>query len=238
MEISDYLINVIPVNLMELIAALAGTYYLKKNAKNNKSEKYLILFLWFTLFVEIIGAYAPVAYFSNYQYFSFVENTVFEDNRWIYNIYSVASVLFFMLYFRCHLKNKLRKKILKILSFLFLISSIAYLLFTNAFFYEDSKFTVVTGTLLLLVSVIFFYLELLKSDTILKIKHFLPFYISVGTLIFYLCITPISIFSEFFKAGNDLFINLQVSLLLYANIFMYSVYIIGFIVCQTKKKSY
>ncbi|MGK0235945.1 MAG: hypothetical protein ACI9EK_002488, partial [Psychroserpens sp.] len=65
---------------MELIAALAGTYYLKKNAKNNKSEKYLILFLWFTLFVEIIGAYAPVAYFSNYQYFSFVENTVFEDN--------------------------------------------------------------------------------------------------------------------------------------------------------------
>lgn len=233
----DYIISVFPVNLIELIAALAGTYYLKKNAKNNKSEKYLILFLWFTLLIEIIGAYAPVAYFSDYQYFSFVENTIFENNRWIYNIYSVISVLFFMLYFRYHLKNRLRKKILKILCYFFLISSIAELLFTNAFFYEYSKFTLVAGTLLLFISVIFFYLELLKSDKILKIKNFLPFYISVGTLIFYLCITPIFIFSEYFKAGNDLFIKLQISLLLYANIFMYSVYIIGFIVCQ-KKKSY
>ena len=222
---------------MELLAALAGTYYLIKNTSIKNSEKYLVYFLWFTFIIEMIGMYAPVAYFSKYQYFSFVEDNNFRNSDWLFNCYSIVSYLFYIYYFRSQIMNIKRRNILKLSLIFFLISSILYLFYFDVIFYEVSKYTAIVGTLLLFLSVIFYYLELLKSDTILKVKRLLPFYISVGALIFHLCMTPIDIFSVYFQEGNELFITLQVNIKLYANLFMYSMYVLGFILCQ-KKMSY
>ncbi|MCW8981918.1 MAG: hypothetical protein OQJ83_11085, partial [Altibacter sp.] len=84
---------------------------------------------------------------------------------------------------------------------------------------------------------VLFYFELLRSDMLLQLKHFLPLYISAGVLVFNLCVTPIDIFSEYFK-NNTFLVELKVYVYLYANIFMYSSFIIGFIVCSKKKRSY
>ena len=84
-----------------------------------------------------------------------------------------------------------------------------------------------------------FFLQLLKSDFILNLKRFLPIYVAIPVMIFYLCVTPVSLFSEYFKTstGNSLFVDLHVHILLYSNIFMYLFFILGFIICSKTNKS-
>jgi hypothetical protein len=72
----------------------------------------------------------------------------------------------------------------------------------------------------------------------LNLKRFLPLYVSIGVMIFYLCVTPLSIFSDYFNSENSLFVKLQVHLILFSNIFMYSFFILGFYICSRKKKSF
>ena len=237
MELIDFLYYIIPINTIELLAAVCGTYYLKK-APRLRSTKLLVYFLWFTLFVELIGSYASIGYFSNYTYFSFVLDTPFKDNYWWYNSYGVLSYSFYALYFRSFVRNKLWRGLLKYLVILFVLSSSLIYVFTDVYFNSTSQFVSITGTLIIFLSIMAFYFELLRSDKLLKLKLFLPFYISVGILVFNLCITPVDLFSEYFNisGGNELFVNLHIKIMLYANIFMYFTYSLGFIVCSRKKK--
>lgn len=237
LEFIDYIGNTIPILLVEFLAAIVGIYYLKKETRL-KSSVHLVTFLWLTLFVEVIGSYAPIAYFSDYKYFSFVEGTPFSKNYWLYNCFLIVSFSFFVYYFRSFIKSKKTRLLLKVLIFFFIFSSIINLLFSEVFFVGYSQYVTLTGTLLLFFSVVLFYFELLRSDFLLQLKQFLPIYISVGVLLYNLCVTPIDIFSNYFSAGNDYFVKLKNDVYLYANIFMYVTFIVGFIVCSRRKKSY
>ncbi|MEM0517010.1 MULTISPECIES: hypothetical protein [Aequorivita] len=239
MEISDFLRFIFPIVFVEILAALAGTYYLKVTRPWFKSAKYFVLFLWITVFVEFVGSYAPAAYFSGYQFLPFIKGTNFENNFWWYNLYSLLGYSFFVLYFISFVKNTVLKNVFTFLVALFVILSLGLYIYTDSFFKSTSQFVSIVGTLLVFFSVALFYFELLRSDLLLQLKRFLPFYLSVGVLVFHLCVTPIEIFSQYFnlEGGNDLFVKLHVNVLLYANIFMYSTFILGFIVCSRKKKS-
>ncbi|MBT8262320.1 MAG: hypothetical protein KJO05_05825 [Bacteroidia bacterium] len=222
---------------MELLAALAGSFFLyKTNAA--KISKQLVGFLWITFIVEVIAAYAPIAYFSDYKYFSFVKDTVFEDHKWLYNMYSLFSAVFLTYYFHQHLRNIKWKLILQVTLIAFSVAAIINLIFSGVFFVSDAQFTLLIGTLILIMSIIMFYFELLQSDLLLQLKRILPMYISVGVMVFSLCVTPVDIFSEYFSEGNDSFVVLRNNVYLYTNIFMYTTFIIGFIICSKEKTSY
>lgn len=240
MELSDFLLYVIPIFTLEVLAAATGSYYLWKNPSPFKNTKYLVLFLWFTVFVEAFGAYSPAAYFSDYELFSFLKDTRFAQNYWWYNIYTPLNFSFYILYFNSFLKNKYWESIFQFLVATFLFISILIYIFTDVFFTGSSSFVSIGGTLLLFFSIALFYFELLRSDLLLQLMRFLPFYISVGVLIFSLCVTPIEMFSQYFntKAGNELFVTLRSNVLLYANIFMYATFTLGFLICSKKKKSF
>lgn len=237
---SDFLIFLLPIFTLEILAALAGTFYLKREPSHIKSTKYLVLFLWFTVFIELFGCYAPVAYFTDYSVFGFIKDTPFENNFWLYNIYNILNYSFFTLYFTSFLKNKIWKKIFLFLTIGFIITSVSVILFKGIYFRSSSTFVTISGTLLLFFTVFLFYFELLRSDMLLQLNKFLPFYISVGVLVFNLCITPIDILSHYFSIadGNELFVKLHLNVLLYGNIFMYSTFILGFLICLRKKKSF
>ncbi len=240
MELSDILFFPLSTICIEVLAALSGTYYLKKSSSRSKNSKYLVLFLWLTVFVEIVASYVIVAYYSNYNYFGFVEGTPFKNNYWLYNIYNVLSFSFFSFYFTSFLKNKYSKITFYGLIITFVVASMAVILSTNTFFETTPQIVSLSGTLLLFFSVIFFYFELLRSDMLLQLKSFLPFYISVGVLVFNLCIAPIDILSQHFNItdGNDLFVKLHLNVLFFANIFTYSTFTLGFLICSRKKKFY
>ena len=233
----DYFIKALPILLLELLAALAGTYYLRTNKNSEKKYKYLVYFLWYTFFNEVIASYAPIAHFTKYKYFGFVENTVFYDNTWLYNICFLISISFFVSFFRVYLSSIKVKKILLVILMSYLIISVINFVFIDVFFTSYSVLAITFGTTLLLFTVILYYFDLLKTNKVFNLKTYLPFYISIGVLGFYLCVTPILVFSKYFKEVNDVYVNLKANFLLIANIFMYTTFIIGFLVCSKNSKN-
>jgi len=231
----EYLTKVIPIYVLELLAVIAGTFYLRNNTNTLLVNKYLVYFLWYTFINELIGSFAPIAYFTNYEYFSFVKNTLFSDNVWLYNIYTLVSFSFFGYYFITLLQSEKLKKRLYIIYFSYLVIGIINLFVTDIFFKGSSIYTSIVGTILLLSIIIVFYFDLLQNDIILDLKKHLPVYISLGVLVFYLSVTPLDIFSRYFNSDNDIFVSLRTNILLFANIFMYSTFILGFILCTKKK---
>lgn len=227
----------IPTRALQLIAALVGTYYYKK-INSSKSNRYLVLFLWLVVIIEFLGLYTTIGYYSGYEYLSFIEHSFLVSNYWLYNPFIILSFVFYTWYFRDNIDDKWWRKILKYLILAYALLSILNLTFSDVFLKGYSHFSTMAGTLLLILSITLFYFELLKSDVLLNLKHFLPLYISIGTLIFYLCITPVDIFSRYFKLKNYFFVYFKLNIYFYMNIFLYSTYIFGFIICSRKKKSY
>lgn len=221
---------------MELSAIIAGCFYLKNNPNTKIVNKYLVYFLFYTLFNDLIGSYAPLAYFSNYKYFDFIRDTVFKNNYWWFNIYIIISFSFFIYYFSSFLINSKIKKWIKYLIVIYLITSTINLIFSNIFFNGYSIFTTVVGTIIVLFSIFLFYFDLLKSEEIIDLKKYLPVYISVGVLVYNLCVTPADIFSQYFNSDNDLYVKFSGLILITANVFMYITFIIGFLVCAKKEE--
>ena len=230
----DFFIKALPIPLFELMAVLAGTYYLKTCKQPEKIHKYLVYFLWYTFLNEMIALYAPVAYFTQYKYFGFVENTIFYDNVWLYNIYILISIGFFVNFFRGYLSSiKLKKTIFYIL-IVYLLISVLNFIFTDIFFTSYSVLAITFGTILLLFTIILFYFDLLKIDKVFNLKYYLPFYISIGALVSYLCVAPLFTFSKYFNELNDSYVSLRVNIIFVTSIIMYSIFIIGFLVCAKK----
>lgn len=237
MELSDYLLNVIPVNILELLAAIAGTYYLIRIPSHSTFTKYFVWYLWLTVFVEVFAAYAPIGYFSKYRYFSIVKDTVFYKTYWLYNCFYILTFAFYPIYFSTYSSNKKLITGIKVVTIIYVASAIISLFIGDTFFREDSKFVNLAGSMLLFFSIASFYFDLLRSNLILNLKYFLPLYISIGLFIFYICVTPLSVLSRYFNAENGIFVRFQVLVVLISNIFMYATFIIGFLICSNRKKS-
>ena len=234
MDFSYYIENTLPITIFELLAAFFGTYYIFSGRKKHLPTKILVIFLWITVFIEIIGSYSPIAYYSSYKYFAWVEGTKFAQSNWLYNPYLILSYCFYPLYFRSYIRIKTWKIILKYLVIFFLVTAILNLVFSDAYFTTFSQYTLLLGALLIFVSVGLFYFQLLRSEAPFNLKHYLPFYISIGTFFFHLCMTPIALYSKYFKVENIDFVDFRVKALLFSNILMYFIYIIGFIICRKK----
>ena len=118
---SEYLLSSIVGFSLELLAVIAGIYYLIREPNIKNRDKYLVYFLLFNFFLEILASYAPIGFYSNYKYFSFVKNTPIENNVWLYNVYLLINFSFFTYYFRSFLQNIKTRMVLKNLIFLFFI---------------------------------------------------------------------------------------------------------------------
>jgi len=221
--------------MLEIIAAITGSYYILNKPYTHKVFKYLIYFLWFTVITEIIATYPSIAYFTEYEYFGFIKDTEYERNYWLFNIYTLVNYSFFQYFFISLLQKDKTKKILNFINIAYVIIGILILITSDTFFIRDSIYTVALGTILLLFVIILFYFDLLKSNKIINFKKYLPIYISIGVLVFNVCTTPLSIFSIYFERINELFVNIKINIYLFANIFMYSTFILGFILCTKKK---
>jgi|TARA_R100000479_G_scaffold33554_3_gene14041 hypothetical protein len=227
----------IPVSVLVLFSAILGWYYIHANKKAKLATKYFVYFLLLTTLVEIIGAYAPIAYFSEYKYFSFVEGTLFEENYWLYNIYALISFFIYVNYFKWHLENKLQRNLVSILLVLFVIGLIIDFSISGNFFNGYSAFGDIAGTLLVLFSISLYYYQLLTSDEILNFNTSLPFYISIGAILLHLVLTPLFIYSGYFDSESPEFVELYKRIVLFTNLLVYLLYSIGFIICLRKKDS-
>lgn len=160
-----------------MLAALAGTYFLRKNPNTLVVNKYLVYLLWYTFLNEVIGMYAVIGYFSSYDYFGFIENTTLKDNVWLYNLYVIIDYSVLVYYFGYFLTSKKIKSIINYI-IIYITISVSILFYTEVFFKTVSLFANIAGVLLLFYSITLFYFSLLKSNNILILKNYLPIYIN------------------------------------------------------------
>lgn len=222
--------------IFELFAALSGSYYLIKTPNARKELIYFSWFLWFVLLADLSGAYTLWAYFDDYKTFPFLEDSLFTRNFWLYNWLNLISISFYSFLFIKQIKRIKYKGILKFVLLVFILLGIFKLISSNQLFYRYDMSIRFVGALLLIIAIGIYYFELLMSDQILDIKKNLLFYISVGVIIWHLCVLPIQIYSVYFSVENFDFINMYAAILRYCNIFMYGLFSFAFIYCAQAKQ--
>ena len=238
MELSDYIANAFPISFLEFAAAVLGSLYLKR-IPGHKSAKLFVAFLWFTVIFELLASYAPLTYFFKLEVFSFVLDTPFETNYWAYNIYFLINYFVYITYVKWQLVSRWQRKLINILLALFLSTSIVNLFTSQVFFEAFSAYTNITGTLVLLFVIGLYYYQLVRSDMVLRIGWLLPFYVTIGAVILHVCLTPFLIYSAYFQSAiHPDFTGAYLIVLKVINLLVYSIYILGFIICRRKKSLY
>lgn len=161
----------------ELLSAIVGTvYYLKYK---HTVLKYFLFLLWYITITELIGWYGSVN-----DVFGFYKDGI-RYSTWMYNIlrFITFSSLFYI-YFR-YLKNNLFKKSIKLFAIAYVIISILNWSLWQNFLFERSETPRIIGTIFLIITIIFYFIELLRSDKIVAFHKMLLFWISVGLLLYY-----------------------------------------------------
>lgn len=229
-----YLEYFLPAHLAELLAAVAGAYYLSKEVEIPKSLRLFLYFLWVTLLIDLTGLYAVHAYFTDYQYMEYLRNSPFRRNEWYFNIFNIFFLLVYMVFFIVQLNSIRTRRILILLCGFFFFSEVINLIFSGVFFVNISTYGSITGTLILVLCILSYYYEMLKSNSILYFYRDVVFYISIGVLIRYLVVPPLSIYSKYFSLTSPEFVELRANVMSMTNLFMYGMFIIGFMICSNK----
>ncbi len=219
----------------EILAAISGLIYAKY--QGDKASRYFVFFLCITVVVETYGMLS--INFLNWSFLEAYSNSKFIiSNLWVYNVYYVFNYAVYTFFFRSYLVNNLRRNLLLIITTIYFFSALVNLFYSDVLFESYSLYTTIFGTLLILLSVFLYFYEMIKSDKILKFYKNVAFYIAIGSIIFHVCTAPLFIFSKYFKTINNEFLNVYYIILPIAIIFMYTCYILGFIICLPHKILY
>lgn len=223
-------------HFVEFLAAVAGSYYLFKTPHPKKIIRLFVYFLWLTVFIEVIGLYTVYAYFTDYKNLEFLRDSPFERNYWLYNSFHVLSFAMYYFFFILHLNSAKTRRILTLTALIFLITVIINLIYSGIFFVAYSAYTSVGGTLIIIICILAYYYEILKSDNILNFYKNVVFYVSIGVLIWYLVVTPLFIYSKYFTLASPDFVALHGLIIILSNVFMYGMFIIGFLISSGRSK--
>jgi len=208
------------VPFSELLAAIVGTIYFYKYKHTHL--KYFLYILWYIVLTEFTGWYA-----AEYSFLVFFDEEGRLYNLWMYNLmYTIFFPVVLTIYLKS-INNSVYKKWIKLFIFFYILISILNWSFIQSFKYEWSELPDVAGSLFLAISVIFYFIELLRSDKVIIYHRKLLFWISIGLLIFHVGTIPFNIEITHYalqKSIHNLFLILWILALI-----MYLIFTFGFI---------
>ncbi len=223
------------IDIIEVIAAISGSFYLSKT--KNRIEIVFVYYLWLTVFVEIFGAYTHLLSDNyNWKWFIAIKNSLFSQNTWLYNIYGFLAIGLIGVFYNNLLKYKPHRLIVNGLFLSYGIFAFFYFILTDAFFKIGLPYDLIMGTFIVSVFVILYFLELIRSDVLLLFYRLPSFYISIALLFWYLSVTPLFIFDGYYKVVNSNFIEFRTLLLLFINVITYSCFTFGFLYPLYRKR--
>lgn len=186
------------------------------NYKYLKKEflRYFIYFIWYTFLNELTGI--------------LLIEKGFNVNI-IYNSYSFISTIFFLLFFRNLIKKLKIKKTIVLMLVLFSVSVLLNSILKQNIYNTLQTNTFIFGFLIVIVTILLFFIQILDSDAILKLNKLPVFWISIGIFSFSISIVPVMVIAKFigWRGVYDY-------ILLGANIIMYGCFTYGF--SLTKKE--
>lgn len=213
---------------MEFLAAFSGSLYLHFSYNKSKWHKLFVKFLWSVLIIDILGGYAGLAYFDNYEHFEFLKGTPFVRNEWYFNIAQVYFTCFYVYFLREGVESFQLRKVLKWSTIFYIVFAVINMYLSDDFYNNDVIINNIVGAFLILLAVFFYFFDMMLSARVLSFYKQLIFYMAVGVAISYLIRVPISIYNKFFAAGNTEFNEVFRAVVMYSNIFLYSLFCIGF----------
>ena len=74
--------------ILEIVAAVVATiYYFQEKVPENKTLKYLSLFLWLTVITELLGSYTSIiCYYKMDESLFLINDSKWLKNYWIFNV--------------------------------------------------------------------------------------------------------------------------------------------------------
>ena len=213
---------------MELIAAISGSIYLSKTKEPEQAAVLCMKFLYSVLIIDLLGGYAGLAYFDNYEHFSLIKDTPFVRNEWYYNIAQVYFISMYSYLIRLQIEIRKFRKILKYLLIGFIVFCIINFFTSDHYFTDYLISNYILGSFLILTTVCLYFYEMLLSNKVLSFYKNLYFYISVGIVLNLLMNMPINIYNTFVNQENDEFVKVFLATVRYSNILMYTLFAVGF----------
>ncbi len=220
----------------------------------NNYESLIIPLRDIALYSEYISAIVAILFFSKYKntqlkYFAFIltyvalnellggylrDSGVLSNNYIIYNIYNVITFSYFFLLYRNHLEKKIYKKIVMAFFVIYLLAVLINGFFQN-YLTQNQVVPYILAAVFLIVSIIFYFIEILNSQKVLYVNKNLLFWISIGLFLYYIGIIPFRIITNSFASADSHNYLFLIKFILVA--VMNSCFIIGFI-WSNKKQEY
>jgi len=209
-------------NLALFIELLSAIFSLKYYYKYKRVPvlKFFTILLWYIFLNELLGLY--------------IRTFITDHNAIIYNIYFGINFIYFFILFRKYLSKSKFKSIVLTFLVIYIIAYILEGIFKN-YLIEFQTFAYILAALMLIVTIIFYFIEILNSDKVLVIKKNLLFWISVGLLLYYVGYIPYRIIRNFYTELEKSSVIIAVNVTL--TIIMNTCFIIGFI-WSDKKQQY
>ncbi len=208
---------------LELLSAIIGTFMLFKY--KHTFLKYFLILLWYTVLNEFLGSYI-----IEYQQ----KQTLELNNQIIYNIYEVVNFVVLLVIYRYYVHSKIFKKWI-----LFFIMSYLIFVITNGIIHnlttEGQNIPFIVGSFYLIISITYYFIEILNSEKVLYVQKTLLFWISVGLFLFHIGSIPFKIVENYYAKTSDFKNMFYAKFILIA--ILYICYIIGFI-WSDKKRQY
>ncbi|MEH6703741.1 MAG: hypothetical protein V7691_03005 [Galbibacter orientalis] len=205
------------IKYIELITAIIGSIYLFKY--KHTFLKYFLVLLWFIVIIEFLGKYY-------YQFFG--------ANYIIYNIYHLINFCFLLFLYKNYVESNRYKKLISWFFYLYLAFFFGNLLFQN-YFTQIQTVPFIMGALFVIISILFLFIEILRSDRVLYVTKNLLFWISVGLLLYFVGRIPTRIIKNYWEEISYYKSIYIVEYIL--SMIMNVCFIIGFI-CSEKNKQY
>lgn len=226
--------NTLITHSIEALAAVIGVFCLKKY--KDTAAFIFIFILIYLFFVDLLGMYPQ--FYNDFDFLKPIESSVFRKNNWWFTVFfDVIAIVLFSVLFQKILKNSIYKSILKYKSiFYFLISVCLITSQLETLFKSSFPILYILQTIIILTCSIFYFVEVVKSESLLIFYKSLYFYISIAIFIWWLVVTPLVFFDVYYTLEDRSFIVLKRGIYIFANLFMYATFAIGLIVSTPEKE--
>ena len=208
------------VLVSELMAAIFGTIYFGKY--KNTPLKYFLFLLWYIIITELTAGYA-----SSTKTLGFINSEGIHYNYWFYNLLRIVTFCTMFYIYHQSISTAKFKKWIKLFAISYISMVIVNWSFIQNFAFEMSELPRILGSIFLIVSIIFYLIELLRSEKIILYHRILLFWISVGFLLFYSGTIPFALKYNGYAlipGIHKLFLIIYILAIL-----MYSIFTFGFI---------
>jgi hypothetical protein len=216
------------------LPAIIGLLLYKKY--KNSLVKYFIWFCVYVGFVEIIGAYPKfINKFESLNYLNeLLKDSLFVNSNWWYLIFwNFAGALFYAFYFYNLINNGRLKIIIKYLSFLFVCIFIIYFIKNIKILpFNSNSFLTISSAILIVATVLMYFVDVLKSDKLLSVFRTMSFYIGAIILLWHLITNPLRFYDMYFNRSDLDFAIMNAIIFLGCNTIMYVTFSIALIWCK------